>query len=54
MWPPRSLTTFHPKVATFTPFGWAYAIIDLGTGIVTGTTLTDHLGNAIDEAVYEE
>ena len=40
-------------IATFTPFGWAYAVVDLGTGIITGTTLTDSLGNALDEQIYE-
>lgn len=35
-------------VATFTPFGWAYGVVDIATGIITGTTLTDSIGNAID------
>lgn len=35
-------------VATFTPYGWAYAVVNLATGIITETTLTDHIGNAID------
>ena len=35
-------------VTTFTPYGWAYGVVDLATGVITGTTLTDALGNAID------
>jgi len=35
-------------VTTFTPYGWAYGVVDLATGVITGTTLTDHIGNAID------
>lgn len=35
-------------ITTFTPYGWAYGVVDLATGVITGTTLTDALGNAID------
>lgn len=38
-------------VATFTPAGWAYGVIDISTGIITGTTLTDRIGNAIDSQI---
>lgn len=34
--------------ATFSGIGWAYVVVDLGTGIITKTTLTDRIGNAID------
>jgi RHS repeat-associated protein len=35
------------------PFGWAYAAIDLGVGLATGTTITDRIGSAVDNVVYE-
>lgn len=35
-------------LTTFTPYGWAYGLIDLSTGIIFKTTLTDAIGNAID------
>ena len=35
-------------ITTFTPYGWVYGIVDLGVGLATGTTLTDRIGNAID------
>ncbi|HRP57710.1 RHS repeat-associated core domain-containing protein [Agriterribacter sp.] len=34
---------------TFTPFGWTYGLADLTYGIMTGTTITDRIGNAIDK-----
>ena len=33
---------------TFSPFGWVYGAIDLVVGVTTGTTLTDRIGQAID------
>ena len=35
-------------ITTFTPVGWGYGLIDFGTYIVTGTSLTDRAGNYID------
>ena len=35
-------------ITTFTPIGWGYGIIDFGTYIMTGTSLTDRAGNYLD------
>jgi RHS repeat-associated protein len=35
-------------LTTFTPYGWVYGIVDVGVGLATGTTLTDRIGNGID------
>jgi RHS repeat-associated protein len=35
-------------LTTFTPLGWAYGIADIGVGVFTGTTITDRIGNGID------
>lgn len=40
-------------VSTFTPLGWAHAAADLGTGLITGTTLTDRIGQSIDHAIEQ-
>lgn len=40
----------------FSPIGWiaaGYAVLDLGFGLATGTTITDRIGNAVDNVVYE-
>jgi RHS repeat-associated protein len=36
-------------VTTFTPFGWVYGVTDLGVAIITGTSITDRIGNSIDK-----
>lgn len=36
-------------LTTFTPFGWAYGVLDLAVGLTTGTTITDRIGNSIDK-----
>ena len=36
-------------VSTFGAVGWAYTAIDITTAIVTSTSLTDRIGNAVDE-----
>jgi len=33
----------------FTPYGWAYGLIDLGVGLISGQSVTDRIGTAIDE-----
>jgi len=40
-------------LTAFSPFGWAYAAVDLGVGLATGTSLTDRIGYAVDSVVYE-
>ena len=35
-------------ITTFTPFGWAYGLVDIGTLVITGESLTDKVGTAID------
>lgn len=37
-------------VMIFTPYGWAYGLVDLGVGFATGTTLTDRIGSGFDSA----
>jgi len=38
-------------LTTFTPWGWAYGLVDIGVGMATGTTLTDRIGAGIDGAL---
>ncbi len=35
-------------ITTFTPIGWGYGIVDFGTYVMTGTSLTNRAGNYID------
>lgn len=35
-------------VSTLTPYGWAFSVVDLATGIITGQTITDRVGDYID------
>jgi len=35
-------------ITTFTPYGWVYGIADLGVQVMTGQSITDRIGNAID------
>jgi hypothetical protein len=35
-------------VTTFTPIGLSYGLLDLGVGLVTGTTITDRIGQGVD------
>lgn len=36
---------------TFTPYGWVYGAIDLGVGIISGTTVTDQIGGMFDNEI---
>jgi len=37
-------------VATiFTPYGWAYGLVDLGVGLTTGHSVSERIGTAIDD-----
>jgi hypothetical protein len=38
-------------VTAFTPIGWAYGLVDLGFYAFTDTSLTDRIGNGIDNAL---
>ena len=35
-------------ITTFTPYGWVYGALDLGVLIITDTSLTDRIGDYID------
>ena len=35
----------------FTPVGWVYGIIDLGTAVVSGTSISDRIGSGIDNSL---
>jgi len=35
-------------VTTLSPAGWVYGVADIGFQVISGTSLTDRIGNAID------
>ncbi len=40
-------------LATMVSYGWIYGVVDLGVGLTTGTSITDRLGNGLDNALRE-
>ena len=38
-------------VSTFGPVGWAYTGLDIGVAYFFGTSITDRIGNAVDNAI---
>ena len=38
-------------LSTFGPLGWAYAGLDIGTAVFTGRSITDRIGDAVDDAL---
>lgn len=48
----RNLVCYYSQEITFPEVGLAYAIIDLGVGVVTGKTITDRIGDGVDNVVY--
>ena len=35
-------------VTTLSPVGWVYGVADIGFQVISGTSLTNRIGNAID------
>lgn len=36
-------------ITTFTPYGWVYGLVDFGTKLATGTSITERIGDYVNE-----